>query len=94
VSADGRVLENAFVKATITSDGSLTIKEKATGKELTDLLVFENVGDIGNEYIFKQPEGDRAIYSTAFLIKLRSSKIRHFLVSLSDTDVTNSGICG
>lgn len=66
VSADGRVLENAFVQATITSNGSLTIKEKATGKELTDLLVFEDVGDIGNEYIFKQPEGDRAIYSTAF----------------------------
>jgi alpha-mannosidase len=66
VSADGRVLENDFVQATITADGSLTLKDKQTDKEVADLLVFENVGDIANEYIFKQPEGDQAIYSTAF----------------------------
>lgn len=66
VSSDGRGLENEFVKAVIAPDGSLTLTNKETGKTLTDLLVFEDVGDIANEYIFKQPEGDQPLLSTNF----------------------------
>lgn len=66
VAKHGRVLENDFVKVEIQADGSLTLTNKQTGKTLSDLLVFEDVGDIANEYIFKQPEGDHAILSTFF----------------------------
>lgn len=66
VHEDGRVLENQFVKATIEENGSLTLTDKVTGKTLKNLLVFEDVGDVGNEYIFKQPVNDRAILSTEF----------------------------
>lgn len=66
VAKHGRVLENDFIKAEITSDGSLSVTNKETGKTLSNLLVFEDVGDIANEYIFKQPKGDHAILSTFF----------------------------
>ncbi|MBM9833005.1 alpha-mannosidase, partial [Enterococcus faecalis] len=66
VSEGGRKLANAHLEAVITENGSLTITDKATQKTYRNLLVFEDVGDIANEYIFKQPEGDQAILSTQF----------------------------
>lgn len=66
VKAQGRILENDFVKAEIQANGSLTLTSKQTGMTMDNLLVFENVGDIANEYIFKQPEGDQARLSTQF----------------------------
>lgn len=66
IHSDGRVLENSYLKATIADNGSLAITSKVTGHTLENLLVFENVGDIGNEYIFKQPEMDAAVLSTNF----------------------------
>lgn len=66
VSAEGRQLENEQVKVVITENGSLELTDKKLDKTLSDLLVFEDVGDIANEYIFKQPEGDQAILSTDF----------------------------
>ena len=66
IKEDGRVLENEWVKLTVASDGSLRLTDKELGKTLEDLLVFEDVGDIANEYIFKQPKNDHAILSTAF----------------------------
>ncbi len=59
----GRVLQNDQVRLEIQSNGTLTLRDKRTGVVLDDLLVFEDVGDIGNEYIFKQPENDQAILS-------------------------------
>ncbi|MGM0126128.1 alpha-mannosidase [Enterococcus sp. AZ194] len=64
-TADGRVIENAEIKVTIAENGSITLLDKTTGKEVSDLLVFEDVGDIANEYIFKQPKGDTAILSSS-----------------------------
>lgn len=66
VSEGGRKLANAHLEAVITENGSLTITDKVTQKTYRNLLVFEDVGDIANEYIFKQPEGDQAILSTQF----------------------------
>lgn len=66
VSPDGRVLENDWIKAEIQADGSLSLFNKALNKQLDHLLVFEDMGDIANEYIFKSPVGDQAILSTDF----------------------------
>ncbi len=82
VSADGRVLENAFVQATITSNGSLTIKEKATGKELTDLLVLKMLAISAMSIFSNNLKGTAPFTQQLFLIKLRSSQILLFMASL------------
>ncbi|WP_265458327.1 alpha-mannosidase [Enterococcus sp. HY326] len=66
VKESGRVLENDQVKLTIEADGSVSFTDKQLNRKLEKLLVFEDVGDIANEYIFKQPKNDQAILSTSF----------------------------
>lgn len=63
---NGLGLENEFVKVQIEDDGSIAITDKRTNRTLSNLLIFEDTGDIGNEYIYKQPSDDRAILSTQF----------------------------
>ncbi|MDR0299492.1 MAG: alpha-mannosidase [Streptococcaceae bacterium] len=88
LSDDGRVLENSFVKVEIKKNGSLTISNKRTGKIYENQLIFEDVGDMGNEYIFKQTADEKAIYSTDFpfcidIIKDKKTeaivKLTHFM---------------
>ncbi|RAP75105.1 alpha-mannosidase [Paenibacillus montanisoli] len=59
--AQPNTMENAHLHVTIEGDGSLAVTDKSSGQTYTGLGVYENVGDIGNEYIFKQPNGDTAI---------------------------------
>ncbi|MEO1772083.1 alpha-mannosidase [Candidatus Enterococcus ferrettii] len=66
IKEEGRVLENGQVKVTIAGDGSISLTDKELGRTVNNLLIFEDVGDIANEYIFKQPENDQAILSTSF----------------------------
>jgi alpha-mannosidase len=54
-------MENDYIKVNINSDGTLNVTDKATGHTFEDICYYENVGDIGNEYIFKQAEEDKAI---------------------------------
>ncbi|MEK8127663.1 alpha-mannosidase [Paenibacillus filicis] len=54
-------MDNAYLTVDIQDDGSLHMTDKRNGRHYEDLHVFENVGDIGNEYIFRQPDGDEAI---------------------------------
>ncbi|TDQ34112.1 alpha-mannosidase [Aureibacillus halotolerans] len=51
-------LENDYVRGVVEEDGSLTLTDKVTGNVYKDLGVYENSGDLGNEYIYKQPEGE------------------------------------
>ena len=60
----GTVIENDKIKVEIAENGSLTVTDKATNVSVDNLAVFENVGDIANEYIFFQPQGDKAILSS------------------------------
>lgn len=62
----GHLLENAFLKVIVKSDGRLTITDKTTKTTYDNFLTYENVGDIANEYIFKQPKNDTAIYAHDF----------------------------
>ena len=63
-------IENEFLKVTINPSGTLVILNKETNLTYNDLLTFENVGDVGNEYIFKQPNDTEAILSTEFKTKV------------------------
>lgn len=58
-------LENAYLKATINSNGSLTILDKETHQSVTG-LIFEDTADIGNEYVYKQDQARETYLSTEF----------------------------
>ncbi|WP_297077207.1 alpha-mannosidase [uncultured Enterococcus sp.] len=66
VQCEGRVLENEYLKIVIQENGALTVTDKQLEYTLTDQLIFEDVGDIANEYIFRQPENDQPYLSTDF----------------------------
>jgi len=66
VTENGRMLENEFLQVLVDGNGQLTVTDKETKTIYPNLLTFENVGDIGNEYIFKQPENDQTILSTEY----------------------------
>lgn len=55
-----RVLENERMKIEVLDNGSYTLTDKQTGRRYEGLGIYEDVGDIGNEYMFKQPEGEQA----------------------------------
>lgn len=52
------ILENENIRVKINENGSIDILDKNTNKVFKDLCVYENTGDIGNEYIYKMPEGE------------------------------------
>ncbi|MGM0216261.1 alpha-mannosidase [Enterococcus sp. AZ109] len=79
IKDNGRILENEQVKVAITTDGSVNLTDKQLGKTVENLLIFEDVGDIANEYIFKQPKNDQPILSTVF---------NHQLEIVEDTPLT------
>ncbi|MBO0482937.1 alpha-mannosidase [Candidatus Enterococcus courvalinii] len=55
VSDQGRVIENEWLKIKIEENGSLTVMDKKMARQFENILVFEDTGDVGNEYIYKQP---------------------------------------
>jgi alpha-mannosidase len=56
-----RIMENTAMMVEIADDGSFSLTDKLTGRTYCDLGVFENTGDIGNEYMYKQTEGEEAL---------------------------------
>jgi len=52
------VLENGTLRVEIMADGSFVLDHKPSGKTYRDLGIYENTGDIGNEYMFRQPDGE------------------------------------
>jgi alpha-mannosidase len=60
----GQTIENESLKLTVNHNGTLSIFDKSLNKVFKDLLVFEDTGDIGNEYIYFQPKNTKAIFST------------------------------
>ncbi|MGF7048628.1 alpha-mannosidase [Paenibacillus sp. DS2015] len=56
-----RVLENEALKVEIKDDGSFTLCDKNIGKTYRDLGMYENTGDIGNEYMYMQPVDEQAL---------------------------------
>lgn len=67
----GDAMENSYLHVKVKADGSLTLTEKQSGRTFDDLCVYEDVGDIGNEYMFKQPEDEAALTTKGQLAKIR-----------------------
>lgn len=56
-------MENQFIKVTINTNGTINLLDKTSGKCYEQICYYEDTGDIGNEYIYRQPDGDKAILS-------------------------------
>lgn len=52
-------MENDHLHVKIENNGSLTITDKMNGHVYKELCVYEDSGDIGSEYMYKQPENDQ-----------------------------------
>ncbi|MFH0991685.1 MAG: glycoside hydrolase family 38 C-terminal domain-containing protein [bacterium] len=56
-------LENEWLKVEVQSDGSLLVHDKETGLQYSNLNIFEDSGDVGDEYNYSYPEKDEWYYS-------------------------------
>lgn len=56
-------LTSQTVDVTVDDFGRVTLTDKQTGRTYADMLQFEDVGDIGNEYIFKEAGDELRVLS-------------------------------
>ncbi|MEK4508094.1 alpha-mannosidase [Paenibacillus sp. FSL K6-2524] len=54
-------MSNEFIAVQIHEDGSYDVTDKRSQRTFAGLGIYEDCGDIGNEYVFRQPEGDIAL---------------------------------
>ncbi|MFC3749648.1 alpha-mannosidase [Paenibacillus sp. GCM10012306] len=66
-----RVLENDGIKVEIADDGSFTLHDKNSNTSYNDLGVYENTGDIGNEYMYRQPDGEVPLTTKGLKAEIR-----------------------
>lgn len=66
-----KVLENESLKVELAQDGSFTLTDKANGKTYRDLGIYEDTGDIGNEYMYRQPEGTTPLTTKGLAADIR-----------------------
>lgn len=68
---NNREVENEWLHIKIEENGSLTVTDKMNNRTFTDLLIYENSGDIGNEYMYKQPDGEETLTTKNSQAKVR-----------------------
>ncbi|GMK47374.1 glycosyl hydrolase [Paenibacillus glycanilyticus] len=66
-----RTLANGNLSIEIAEDGTLAVTDIASGRTYRDLLIYEDAGDIGNEYMFKQPDGEPALTTKGLAAEIR-----------------------
>ncbi|BDX41607.1 alpha-mannosidase [Enterococcus faecium] len=64
IHQSGRIIENGPLHLTIEKNGTIKMEDRKNKRKLNNLHIFEDIGDIGNEYIFKQPFCDQPILSS------------------------------
>ncbi|MBJ6362069.1 alpha-mannosidase [Paenibacillus sp. GCM10012307] len=69
--AGPQALENDHLRVEVAADGSFSLTDKRTGYVYRDLGVYENTGDIGNEYMYRQPDGEQALTTKGLKASIR-----------------------
>lgn len=64
VRSGSRFIENDHLRADVKPNGQVTVTDKATGQVLKGLHLFEDGGDVGDEYNYSYPKRDRRILSS------------------------------
>lgn len=67
----GISLENEYIAVAVEPNGSLSLTDKETGETYRDLGIFENTGDIGNEYVYVQDGGRKTLATDALKAETR-----------------------
>ncbi|MFD2307828.1 alpha-mannosidase [Enterococcus termitis] len=81
-STEPFVLENSCLNVKINGNGTLKVYDQASERSYDELLVFEDTGDIGNEYIFKQPEAATPILSKELPAEISVVKDEPFIAQV------------
>ncbi|MFD0713302.1 alpha-mannosidase [Paenibacillus sp. GCM10027626] len=61
VSDSSALLENAYLRVEVEGDGRVRLTDKETGRVFKDLLILEDTGDIGDEYMYVAAQGTEPI---------------------------------
>ncbi|RED58556.1 alpha-mannosidase [Cohnella lupini] len=66
-----RSLANEYVGIGIAEDGTLAVTDLVSGRTYRDLLIYEDTGDIGNEYMYKQPDGEQPLTTKGLTAEIK-----------------------
>lgn len=76
------VMENEYIKAVVEDNGSITVTHKQSGHTFEGLCIYEDHGDIGNEYIYFQPVGEKAITTNNDVAEIKVIKDEEFVAAI------------
>jgi len=71
-------MENEYLKVRIADDGSLTVRDKRTGRTFRNLNVFEDVGEVGEAGWHRSPQRDLRITSRGGKASVRLERTDSF----------------
>ncbi|MHC5408351.1 alpha-mannosidase [Listeria seeligeri] len=86
-------MENRFLKVEVAANGTYTLFDKMSGIEAPGLGAYEDVGDIGNEYMFKEA-GDKlrvdTLQSKPEISVLREDKLGKTIIIRHEIEIPES----
>ncbi|MBC1429330.1 alpha-mannosidase [Listeria seeligeri] len=86
-------MENHFLKVEVAANGTYTLFDKMSGIEACGLGAYEDVGDIGNEYMFKEA-GDKlrldTLQSKPEISVLRDDKLGKTIIIRHEIEIPES----
>lgn len=86
---DNRKIENENLIVQFSEDGSFSITNKGSGRQYHDLGIYENTGDIGNEYMFMQPVGEETLTTKGLSAKIEVIEDTPFRATMKVTHEWN-----
>jgi alpha-mannosidase len=63
VKAGKNYIENRYLRVSVSPGGALTVQDRIRGKKYRGLNVFEDSGDVGDEYNYSYPGHDKVVRS-------------------------------
>jgi mannosylglycerate hydrolase len=70
VESGASFLENEYLRVEVGARGTLTVTDRGTGEKFRGLLLFEDGGDVGDEYNYSYPAKDRVVTSPGGSIRV------------------------
>jgi mannosylglycerate hydrolase len=67
-------IENKFLRVEINQEGSILIIDKNSQEKIGPLNIFQESGDVGDEYTYSPPLEDQIFYSNKFPVKIEMKK--------------------
>lgn len=90
---DPRKLENGNLIIEFSEDGSFSLTDKQNGKQYHGLGIYENTGDIGNEYMYMQPVGEGTLTTKGLKAKIEVTEDTPYRATVKVTHEWNIPKC-